>query len=132
MIGFEKDAIAEIKIIIESEYDRNNMLLDWKWTRKYLYDFQIIDMVADTNKVWYKRVSKILIPYEEVVYLHSYGEIVIEDSKIMSHSLVSRFLHCTLQIGKLILEGGEEKEISKYLQILRNMGLLPKSAHEVN
>jgi predicted SnoaL-like aldol condensation-catalyzing enzyme len=125
LLGYDDEMVGEVKNIVLAIKDKQSGIEYMKWLSQYISNIKILDMIAEGNRVWVYVNSEFLSHREHIINHSGHDQITFKDSKIIILHGAGRYLGSLMQIGKIIMANNNKEEIEKYLQGLRNLGILP-------
>jgi hypothetical protein len=126
LLGYGDNTMLEVKNRVYGSIDKQSEIEYIKWHSQYVKNYEIRFMIADDNQVWLY-VNSVFITVNERKLNHSSFEIfTLKDSKIIEAFGSGRYLGSLMALGKVIIAENNKEEVKNYLQVLRNLGLLPQ------
>ena len=126
IFGFQGDIISEgIEVLVPANIDKSAIMQYWKWASKVYSSFEIIEIIADDDRVWFTRKGVINDPKQQSIKLSTFNLVAFKDNKIINYISMGRYMMSLIQYGKMVATRNEKFEIQQYVKGLKKMGILP-------
>ncbi|OLS23427.1 MAG: hypothetical protein HeimC2_26310 [Candidatus Heimdallarchaeota archaeon LC_2] len=127
LLGYDDKIITEAQNFLLSVIDKQSNVNYLKWRSQFISNFEIQDVMVDKNRVWVYVNSVVLTSYHRELNFSGFQQFVFKESKITASYRAGRYLGSVIQMGKVIMAANDKEEINNYLQVLRNLGILPNN-----
>ena len=109
------------------EYTTKYEFMNWiKLFSQMMTSYQINEMVIGDTKVWVSTYSNLVLPNQQNLIHDSFTRFWIKDNQIEALLHQGRLLDTLVQYGAIIMQQDDQEKVTRYLQSLTNMGLIPK------
>jgi hypothetical protein len=110
--------------------DKQGHIEERKFASGYLINWEIKDIMAEGDRVWALRECVFNDPYQRHISLTSFFFLIIKENQIINFAAVGRYYNSLIQYGNIIIDRNDEEEVENYIQMLKNIGIIPKHGYK--
>jgi hypothetical protein len=126
LAGFPEEIISEtFRLGASTNIHKQGFIQLFINISNILINWEIIDIVADEEQVWYEGENIINDPYQRNIIITGLFKFKIKDNQIVSYRGWGRFYAALIQFGKIVMDRNKKEEVQHYIQVLKDMGIIP-------